>query len=98
MLDVCPGGGDDGLVLRLFLGQLVEIGIGFGVGGVDFFELLMGGDDFTQSGFDLLAHGVVGIQLRFLRQVADGNAWQPLHFAVEVLIRAGHDSQHGGFA
>jgi hypothetical protein len=98
VLDVRARSGDDGLVLRLFLGQFVEVRVGFGVGRVDLIELLLGGDDFTQRGLDFLAHRVVGVQLWFLGQVADGNAGEPLHFSVVLLVLAGHDLQHGRLA
>jgi hypothetical protein len=71
VLGVGAGGGDDRFQAGLFLGQLVEIGVRFGVGGVHRFQLGLGLHDFAQAGFDFLAHGLGRVELRFLRQVAD---------------------------
>ena len=92
------GGGDDRFQPRLFLGQLVEIGFRFGIGGIDLVQLGLRLHHFAESRFDFLAHGLVRVELRFLRQVADRDVGQVLHLAVEFLVHAGHDAQHGGFA
>ena len=97
-LAVGAGHGDDGLVPGLFLGELVEVGVRLGIGGIDFIQLLLGLHDLAQAGLDLLADCSGGIELGFLRQIADGNAGQVLHFPVIFLVRPGHDAQHGGFA
>jgi hypothetical protein len=92
------GGGDDRFQPGLFLGQLVEIGVRVGVGGIDLVQLGLRLHDFAQRRFDFLAHRLGRVELRFLRQVADGNAGQVLHFAVVFLVHAGHDAQHGRLA
>jgi len=98
MLGIGTRGGNNGLQSPLFLGQLVEVGIRLGIGGVDFFELLLGLHHGAHARFDFLAHGLLGIELRFLRQVADGDIRQMLHLAVVFLVDAGHDLQYGGLA
>ena len=90
-------GGNDCFQSSLLFGQLVEICIRLGIGSVDGFEFLLCLHHFAHTRFDFLAHGLFRVQLRLLRQVADGNTRLPLHLAVKLLVRAGHDFQHGGF-
>src|SRR5690606_16224279 len=47
---------------------------------------------------DRLAHGVLGVELGFLRQVADLDARLRARLTLEVGVDAGHDPQHGGLA
>ena len=98
-LDVVGTGGlDDGLVLGLLGRQGVEVGVRLGVGGVDLFQLLLGLDDLAQTALDGLAHGLLGIQLRLLRQVAHLDARHRHGFAVDLLVEAGHDLEQRGLA
>ena len=53
-------------------------------------------DGLLHAFLDVAAHILVRIQLRFLRQVADFDAGQMLHFAVVFLVHPGHDLEHGG--
>jgi hypothetical protein len=91
-------GGDDGFQPRLLLGELVEVGILFRVGGIHGFELGLGFHDLAHAGFDLLAHGLGRVELRLLRQVADAQVRQVLHLALELGVGLGHDAQHGRLA
>ncbi len=95
---VGAGCGDHGFEPRLFGGERVEVGILFGIGGIHLVEFLLRGEHFAEALLHFLAHGVVGIELRFLRQVADGDVGLVLHLAVVFLVHAGHDAQHGGLA
>ncbi|MNS65190.1 hypothetical protein D3C72_983420 [compost metagenome] len=87
------GRGDDGFQVSLLSGQGVEIGVRLGVGGVDLVQALLGGDDGAQAFFNRLAHRVLGVQLRFLRQVADVQARHGDGFAFDLFIDASHDLQ-----
>ena len=92
------GGGDDRLQPGLFLGQLVEVGFRVGVGGIDLVQLGLRLHYLAERRFDFLAHRLGRVELRFLRQVADRDAGQMLHFTVVLLVGPGHDAQDGGFA
>ena len=74
VLGVGAGGGDDGFQLGLLGGQRVEIGVRLAIGGVDLFELGLGREHLAHGLFDALAHGVLGVELGLLRQVADVQA------------------------
>ena len=91
-------GGQHVFQLLLFLGQLVEIGAFLGVGGVDLFQPLLRVEDLGDAFLDHFAHGLFRVQVRLLRQVADLGARLGAGFALEVLVHAGHDPQHGGLA
>ena len=99
VLDVVAGArGDDRLVLRLLGGELVEVGVRLRVRGVDLVELLLCLDDLAHALLDRLAHGLLGVQLRLLRQEADADAGHRDGFAFDVLVLAGHDAQQAGLA
>jgi len=53
---------------------------------------------FAQAAFDCLAHGLLWVQLRFLRQVTDIQARHRHRFADDILVDAGHNFQQRGFA
>ena len=98
-LDVVGAGrGDDRLVLGLLVGQRVEVGVRLGIGRIDFFQLLLGLDDVAQAALDGLAHGLLRIKLRLLRQVADLDARHRRGFAIDLLVEAGHDLEQGRLA
>ncbi len=90
--------GQDRLEAFLFLGQCIEIRAFVGIGGIDRLELVLGFKDFTQRRLDFLAHRLLGIELRFLLQITDLDARCRPRLAVEVLVDAGHDAQHGRLA
>ena len=98
MLDVAAAGGEDGLVLGLLGGELVEVGVRLGVGGVDLVELLLGFEHLAEALLDRLAHGLLGIELRLLRQEADAHVGHRHGFAFDVLVHAGHDLEQAGLA
>ncbi len=92
------GGVQVGFQFGLFGGQLVEIGVRVGVGGIDFIEPGLSGLDRRDGFFDVAAHVLAGIELRLLRQEADVDAGLRAGFAENVGVDAGHDAQQGGFA
>jgi hypothetical protein len=89
---------DDRFQPRLLGCQCIEIGIGFGVGGIHRIELGFGFEHFTQTAFDRLAHGLLRVQLRFLRQVADIQVRHRDRFADDVRVDAGHDFKQRRFS
>ena len=91
-------GGEDRFQALLFGGEFVEIGVFFGVGGIHRVQRGLRLQYFADALFDRLADGVLGVQLRFLRQVADLDAGLRAGLAVEVGVHAGHDLQHGRLA
>src|SRR5690606_22548956 len=91
-------GGEDGFQAFLFLGQGVEVCAFLGVGGVDLVQARLRLQDLAHAFLDRLAHGVLGVELGFLRQVADLDARLRAGLALEVGVDAGHDPQHGGLA
>ncbi len=88
----------DRLQTLLLLGQCVEIGAFFGIGGVDRLQCGLCLQHLAHAFLDRFADGLVGIQLRFLRQVADLGAGLWPCLALEIGIYAGHDLQHGRLA
>ncbi len=94
---VAVGGLQDGLELGLLGGQLVEVGIGFGIGGVDLVQACLGVLDHADRFLDYFTHRLVRVQLRFLRQVANVDVGHRTGFAVEFLVDARHDPQQGRF-
>jgi hypothetical protein len=95
---IVAAGGDDRFEAGLLFGQLVEVGVFLGIGGIHRLQLLLRLGDFTQPGFNRLAYRLLGVEQGLLRQVADLDARLPLHFAFVFLFDAGHDLQHGRFA
>ncbi|MNE58774.1 hypothetical protein D3C80_1538260 [compost metagenome] len=81
----------------LFSGQLVEVRAFFSVQRVHFIKTFQGTDHFRQRFFDRLADGVLQIQLRLLRQVADFDPLLRASFTFDIGIDAGHDAQQSGF-
>jgi hypothetical protein len=59
-VEVRSGARDDRFEAGLFLGQLVEIGVRLGVGGVDLFEPGLRLKGFAETGLDFLADGLLG--------------------------------------
>ena len=98
VLRVGAGSGDHGFELALFCSECVEVGIFFGVGRVDFLQALFGVVDFAHGFVNGVAHGVLGVQLGLLLQVADAQARHGDGLALDLLVHAGHDLQQGGFA
>ena len=97
-LDIVRVGGlDNAFQFRLLLGQLLEIRVFLGVGGVHLFQALLGAADLGEGLLDDLAHVLVRVQLRFLGQVTDVDARLRARLAQVVLVDAGHDAQQGGF-
>ena len=86
------------LIFGLLGGELVEVGVGLGVGGVDFVELLFRFRRFAEAFLHRLAHGLVRIELRLLRQKTDAHVGHRYRFAVEVLVLARHDLEQARLA
>ncbi len=91
-------GGQDRLQALLLLGQRVEVGTFLGVGGIHRFQRSLRLQHFAHAFLDRLAHGLVRVQFRFLRQVADLDARLRAGLALEIGVHAGHDLEHGGLA
>ena len=87
------GGGDDGFKLGLLGGQRVEISVRLGIGGIDLVQALLGRDHRAQAFLDGLAHRVLGVELRLLRQVADVQARHGDGFAFDLAVHTRHDLQ-----
>ena len=87
-----PLGLDLVLELRHLVGGLLRVVDGEVVVAVE--HGLLGGDALH----DVLAHRLVGVELRLLRQVADPGAFGDPAITDEVGVDAGHDAQQGGLA
>jgi hypothetical protein len=84
---------------RLLLGgELVEVGAFLGIGGIDLVQPLLRVEDHRDAFLHHFAHGLVRVELGFLRQIADLDAGLRPRFALEVGVDAGHDAQHRGLA
>ncbi len=92
------GSRDDRFQPRLLIGQRIEIGIFGAIGDIHRFQLGLRLEHFAQAGFDHLAHGLLGVEHRFLRQVADVQARHRHRFALDVGVDAGHDFEQRRFA
>jgi hypothetical protein len=95
---LATGGGDDGFQLGLLGGQGVEVGVRLGIGGIDLFQPLLRGQGAADALLHRLAHGLFGVELGLLRQVADLQARHRDGFALDVLVQARHDLEQGGLA
>ncbi|MCY1214074.1 hypothetical protein D9M72_258780 [compost metagenome] len=90
--------GQDGFVLGLIGGQRVEVGVRLGIGRIDLVELLARLEHAAQGLFHRLAHGLLGVELRLLRQVADVQVRHRRGLALDLLVEAGHDLEQRGLA
>jgi len=79
-----PGAED--LVFRRLVGRLAELIPGCVVHGDEICQRL-------HTLFDALSHRLVGVELRFLREHADGVARLEMNVPVELPVEAGEDSQ-----
>ncbi len=93
---VTVAGLQDGFELGLFGGELVEVGIFFGVGGVDLVQAGLGVLDHADRFLDHFTYGLGRVQNRLLRQVADVQFGHRACFAFELGVDAGHDFQQRG--
>ena len=91
-------GGDDRFVFRLVGGELVEVRVGLGVRGVDLVEPGLGFEHRAHAFLDDLAHGLIRVELRLLRQVTDAQIGHRHRLAFEFDVGAGHDAQQAGLA
>jgi hypothetical protein len=87
------GRGEQLLELLLLGGELVEVGVGLGVLRVHLLEALLRLEHFPQAFLDRFAHGVAGLELRLLRQVADADSRHRRGRAFVLLVEARHDLQ-----
>src|SRR5439155_6093263 len=79
------------LEVRLRLGQLVEVRIRLGIGGVDLVQPLPRRGDVALRFLDRGAHRRAGRELRLLLEEADLDAGHADHFALVVVVDARHD-------
>ena len=98
MFRISSGGGDDGFQLRLLCSECVKVGVFVAIGGVHLFQTRFGREDFAHTGFHAFAHGLGGVQLGFLGQVADVQARHGDGFALDLFVQTGHDFQERGLA
>src|SRR5690606_4845551 len=68
------------------------------IGLVDPVERGLCAEHVADTDLDRLAHGVLGVELRLLREVADLDVLGRARLAGAVLVDAGHDLQHGRLA
>ncbi len=87
---------DNLFIFALLSGQFVEVRIRLGVFGIHFIQTFQRVNHFGYRFFNGFTYGVFRVQLRFLRQVADLDAWLRTGFTFDVCIDAGHDAQQGG--
>ena len=92
------GCGNNGFKFGLFSGQRIEVGVGIRVRRVDLIEALARTEKIAQAFLNRFAHRVLGVQLGFLRQVADLDARHRHGLAFDFAVDAGHDLQKGGLA
>ena len=92
------GAANDGLHLGLLFSQRVKIGVFLTVGGVNFFQTGFGGEHITHAAFNAFAHGLIRVELRLLRQVANVEARHGNGLALKFLVHTRHDFQQRGFA
>lgn len=83
--------------LALLCGKLIEVRIRLGVFGIDFVQTLQRVNHFGDRFFHGLAHGVLRVELRLLRQVADFDAGLRTRFTFDLGVDTGHDAQQGRF-
>ena len=77
--------------LALAFGQCIEIRIRRGVVQENLVQLFQCIHRLADTVFNIAANIFVGIQLRFLGQVAHMEIWHRASFALDVGIQAGHD-------
>jgi len=88
---------DDLFELALLRGKLIEVGIRLGVFGINFVQAFQRVNHFGDRFFNGFAHGVLRIQLRLLRQVADFDTGLRARFTFDLGVDTGHDAQQGRF-
>ena len=95
---LAAGRGNLRLELGLLRGELVEVGVGLAVFRVDLVESLLRRERAADAFLDGLAHGLLRIHHRLLRQVADLQTGHGRRLAFDVLVDAGHDLEQGRLA
>ena len=98
MLHVAAAGGEDRFVLGLVGGELIEVGVGLGVGGVDLLQLFPGFEDLAQPFLHRLPNRLLRVELRFLRQETDAHIGHRDRLALDVLVLTRHDLEQAGLA
>ena len=88
---------DDGFQLALLLGQLVEVGIRLGIGGVDRIQTGQGAFELAHRLFDGFTNGLLRLQFGLLGQVTNLDPRLRTGFPFDLGIDACHDAQQGGF-
>ena len=88
------------LQIGLFCEKIVHLLIAHRLGEFigDFVEPVERGFDPGEGAFDVLPHGLVWVELRLLRQVADPHALGSPGLTTVVRFNPSHDLQQGGFA
>jgi len=95
---VAAGSSDDGFQLALLSRQGVEVGVFFGVSGVNLFKTVFGLEHLFHTALHRFANGLLGAQLRLLGQIPDLQTGHGKRFALDFLVDACHDFQQRGFA
>ncbi len=86
------------LQIALFGSQFLEISVGIGIGGVHLVQSSLCGFNGFDRFFDIAAHVLRRVKLRFLGEEADLDAGLRTGFTENIAIEAGHDAQQGRFA
>ena len=88
---------NDGFQFALLLGQLIEVSIRVGIGGIDLVQTGQGALEFAHCLFHGLTYGLLRIQFRLLRQVTDLDAGLWTGFTFDFGVDTSHDAEQGGF-
>ena len=98
VLGIGTGAADDGLHLGLFSRELVEVGVGLTVGGVDLVQPCLGLEQSAHAGLHAFTHALGRVELRLLWQITDVQIGHRRCLALDLLVHAGHDLEQGGLA
>ncbi len=93
LIEIVAGGGDDGFELRLLFGELVEVGVGIAVRGVDFVERLRASINSPRPSSTVSRTVFSGSSFGSCSRIADRKVRHRFRLAVELRVDAGHDAQ-----
>ena len=94
---IAIGRSDNRFEPRLLGCQRIEISIFFGISGIHGIQFGLCFKHFAERALHFLTHGLFGIQLRFLGQIADVQVGHRNRFAFDFLVDASHDLEQSRF-